>query len=124
MKDIQSREDIALFVNSFYQKIQVDVLLAPIFTEKIEPEAWPKHLETMTNFWASILLSEKNYNGNPFRHHISLKIDSTYFDRWIQLFEKTINEHFEGALAEETKLRANSIRHIFETKLNHIKHRN
>lgn len=121
MQDIKSREDIALFVNSFYQKIQDDDLLAPIFTQKIEPEAWPKHLDTMTNFWASILLSEKNYHGNPFRHHISLSIDGTHFDQWIKLFEQTINDNFDGPLAEETKLRANSIRHIFETKLNHIR---
>jgi hemoglobin len=45
--------------------------------------------------------------------HIQLnqkvRLDSTHFDRWKELFFQTIDEHFEGDKANEAKLRATNI---------------
>ena len=40
-----------------------------------------------------------------------------HFDRWLQLFEENIAEHFEGEVADHTEVRAKSIAHMFQSKL-------
>ncbi len=45
-KDIESREDIELLVNQFYNKVNQDTLLAPVFSHV----DWPNHLPIMYNF--------------------------------------------------------------------------
>ncbi len=42
-----------------------------------------------------------------------LPVNQTHFARWLQLFYKTLQENFEGFLAEEAKLRAANIARIF-----------
>lgn len=120
MEDIRSKEDIAFYVTTFYQKVQKDRLIGPIFAQRIESDQWPDHLDKMTNFWASVLFQERGYKGNPFQHHIRLQIGKPHFDRWIALFNQTISENFEGPKAEEAMMRASSIRKIFENKLNYL----
>ena len=113
MKDIASREDIVRLVDSFYEKVKADELLAP----KFQHLDWPKHLPVMYNFWSSMLLGDQSYQGNPFQKHISLSLQATLFDRWLNLFTQTIDEHFIGTKAEETKSRAQSIAGVWQHKL-------
>jgi hemoglobin len=113
MKDIANREDVVLFVNSFYEKVKTDELLAP----KFEHLDWPKHLPIMYNFWSSMLLGDQSYQGNPFQKHVALSIEAIHFDRWLKLFTQTIDEHFAGAKAEETKSRAQSIAGVWQHKM-------
>jgi len=47
-KDIQSREDVALLVNTFYPKVRENELLGPIFNTMIKD--WETHLELLTDF--------------------------------------------------------------------------
>ncbi|MGC1244127.1 MAG: group III truncated hemoglobin, partial [Chryseosolibacter sp.] len=58
--DIINREDIKLLVDSFYEKVQADALLAPVFNHV----DWPHHLPIMYNFWSSMLLGDQSYRGN------------------------------------------------------------
>lgn len=117
MKDISSINDIQLFVNSFYDKIREDTLLAPVFNSKITAEAWPAHLQRMYAFWNAILFAEKGFDGNPMRKHLSLPIDESHFSQWLRLFGQTIDENFRGEKAEEAKKRAASIAQIMNFKL-------
>ncbi|AOW20661.1 group III truncated hemoglobin [Urechidicola croceus] len=117
--DISTREDIKLMVDSFYNKVNEDEILSPIFND-FSKVNWETHLPRMYDFWGSILLAEGNYKGSPFLKHIPLPVDKTHFDRWIQLFNKNMDELFEGEMANATKLRAKSIAHIFQTKLEFI----
>lgn len=48
--DIITIDDIKHLVNSFYDKVRQDDLLADIFNNKIE-DRWPIHLEKMYRFW-------------------------------------------------------------------------
>jgi len=114
--DITSLEDIQVLVDSFYQKVQKDDLLAPVFGEQANVH-WEAHLPTMYDFWNKVLLGQGTYKGNPFQKHIPLKIESAHFERWVSLFEDTIDTNFSGQKANEAKLRANTIAHIFQTKL-------
>ncbi|UII30482.1 group III truncated hemoglobin [Fulvivirga ulvae] len=115
-KEIQSREEIKQMVDSFYAKVNEDELLAPVFND-FAGVNWEKHLPVMYDFWSTVLLGEMSYKGNPFLKHIPLPVDRKHFDRWLNLFLETIDEHFTGNIAEEAKHRARSIAGIFQHKL-------
>lgn len=121
MADILSTQDIENLVNTFYNNIKKDELLAPIFALRISDEQWPIHLEKMYRFWGSLLLHTQNYSGSPFDKHVGLPIDGTHFQHWIELFFKTIDELFEGDVANTAKERAANIARIFEFKLASLK---
>jgi hemoglobin len=117
-QDIQTRKDVETLVGLFYNKVRPDELLGPIFNYHIPTEAeWSEHLQTMNNFWETVLFSKSAYRGNPFPKHINLDIDPRHFERWIILFEKTVDENFSGNQAEGIKKRARLLRQIFEAKL-------
>ena len=120
MKDIENKEDIKVFVNGFYDKVREDELLAPVFASRIPDENWGMHLEKMYGFWNTILFFQKEYKGNPFAKHIGLGATKIHFDRWVALFQKTIDENFSGPHAEEAKMRGDRMAQIFQVKLAHI----
>ncbi|GHN00307.1 hypothetical protein WSM22_17960 [Cytophagales bacterium WSM2-2] len=111
--DIETRDHVIILVNSFYEKVKSDLLLAPVFRDV----DWPNHLPVMYDFWSSMLLGDRSYFGNPLKKHLPLKINSEHFERWLLLFKATINEHFTGDKAEETKMRAESIAAVFQFKM-------
>lgn len=111
--DIINRDDVKILVDSFYDKVQADELLGPIFSHV----DWPHHLPVMYNFWSSILLGDQSYNGNPLQKHIPLPLTQQHFSQWLHLFHKTIDEHFSGEKATEAKMRAQSIAGIFQVKM-------
>lgn len=113
MGDILNRRDIEKLVNLFYKNVQSDDLLAPVFAHV----DWTAHLPIMYNFWASLLLGERSYQGNPFQKHVALEIDATHFDRWLQVFITTVDENFSGEKATEIKDRATNIARLFQHKL-------
>ncbi len=103
-------------VDSFYQKVQKDALLAPVFGDQANVH-WESHLPTMYSFWEKVLLGQGDYRGNPFQKHIPLKVETAHFTQWVSLFEQTVDDNFVGPTAEDAKLRANTIAHIFRSKL-------
>ncbi len=119
-KDIKSIEDIKLLVNKFYDKVNNDDLLKWIFNDLSKVD-WKTHLPVMYDFWSSILLGTKVYKGQPFDVHLYLPVDKKHFDRWVKLFEESVDENFDGLIAKEAKLRANTISEIFQHKIKVIK---
>ncbi len=119
-KDITDREDIKTFVDQFYSKVLKDDLIGYIFTE-IAQISLEQHMPVMYDFWESILLNATAYKGNPMQIHLALddKVTLTkdHFDRWLTLFNDTINEHFKGEKAELVKTRALSIATMMQIKL-------
>ena len=120
LREIQTPEDIKELVDAFYDKVNEDELLSPVFND-FAGVNWKKHLPVMYSFWNSMLLGDFTYKGNPFLKHIPLPIEKIHFDRWLQLFLETIEEHFTGEKAEEAKQRAASIAGIFQYKLDLMK---
>ena len=57
------------------------------------------------------------YHGRPFPKHLPLPIGAAHFQRWLALFEATVNERFAGPKAEEAKVRARGIATLFEHRL-------
>ncbi|MFM6975880.1 MAG: group III truncated hemoglobin [Sphingobacteriaceae bacterium] len=120
-RDIETRADIELMVDTFYEKVKDDDLIGPIFNTRIAPDAWPKHLERMYTFWTTILLSQPGYSGNPFDKHRDMPIEQAHFDRWVSLFKNIIDLLFEGPVAKEAKYRADLMGHLFLAKLTKLR---
>lgn len=114
-KQIETIEDIRLLVDSFYDKVRQDQILAPVFSEKIQD--WPPHLDKMYRFWQSILLEQHTYNGAPFLKHVMLPIGQEHFNRWLALFYETVDSLFSGGKAQEAKFRATRIADVFQFKM-------
>lgn len=109
MKTIQNRSDVNQLVNLFYAKIRKDELLGPIFNKHIANEQWPEHLEKLTDFWETNLFGIPKFKGNPTAKHrnvdsgLNHSISQLHFGKWLQLWFETINELFEGDLADHAK---------------------
>ncbi len=118
--DIKDLEDIKLLVNTFYDAIRKDELLAGIFNGKIE-DRWPEHLDKMYRFWQTVLLGEHTYYGSPFVPHAKLPVDLVHFEQWLALFDKTVDELFEGEKATRAKWQGQRMAEMFHTKIEHYK---
>ncbi|WP_224997652.1 group III truncated hemoglobin [Cesiribacter sp. SM1] len=115
-KDITTPGDIRLLVNTFYDKVQADPQLGPVFNE-VANVNWSTHLPIMYTFWENLLLGSARYTGRPFPKHAPLPINTQHFLQWINLFEATVNELFSGEKAEEAKGRARAIALVFMGKM-------
>ena len=120
MDDIKTFEDISLVVDVFYDRVRKDPLLGPVFMERITG-SWEPHLQTMRNFWYTVLFAQAAYRGNPFMKHINLPVQAMHFERWIQLFHQTIDELFTGSVADDAKQKAVKMGLLFQSKLNEIR---
>ena len=118
-KDIEGIEDIKVLVDIFYDKVAKDELLAPIFNFRLS-SYWQPHLEKMYSFWNAALFGQKGYAGNPFAKHATMKLTAEHFNRWISMFNETIDEHFEGPVADDARKRASIMADNFARRLLNI----
>lgn len=65
LQDLKDIKDVQLMVDTFYETIRKDDLLADIFNKVIQ-DKWPQHLEKMYRFWQTVLFDEHTYFGSPF----------------------------------------------------------
>ncbi len=106
--DLATRRDVELLVRTFYRAAAMDDLLGPVFAAAHVD--WSAHLATVTDFWMWQLLGVRGYEGNPLVAHRpahgATPFTNAHFERWLALFTETLDEHFEGAVAELAKARA------------------
>lgn len=122
-KDITTLDDIKLLVDSFYGKIRIDILLGGIFNGVIK-DRWPEHLEKMYTFWQTVLLEEHTYYGSPFLPHAKLPVDSEHFERWMMLFNETVDTFFEGEKATKAKWQGQRMAEMFLSKITYYRENN
>lgn len=119
-KDIESKEDIMILVNSFYNHVRRDKVLGPIFND-IAKIDWNAHLPKMYDFWETVLLHKASYKGNTLQVHLDLnntyKLLGSHFDHWLLLFKTTVNEFFEGPVAQVAINKADSIATVIQIKM-------
>jgi len=112
MSDIETRDDIELLVNEFYHLVKQDETIGYIFTEVAEVN-WDEHLPKMYSFWETVLLGVMSFKGNPMDKHIKLSkkthMQQVHFDAWLSLWNKTIDNHFVGEVADKAKQRGVNI---------------
>lgn len=120
MKEIKTIDDIILLVNSFYEKVNKDELLSPVFNNVAKID-WDAHLPIMYSFWSAVLFDTNTYKGQPISVHTNLPITKDHFIRWLKLFKGTVDENFTGEKADMAKSRADSIAEIFQLRLGLLK---
>jgi len=68
---------------------------------------WPAHLEKLSAFWSSVMLTTGRYKGQPMVAHMKHKsaIGPTMFDHWLGLWRETASEVLDdkGAAAVTAK---------------------
>ena len=103
--DLDSRARIECFVRDFYRDVAQDDLLGPVFAAAHVD--WPAHIATLTDFWVWQLLGERGYEGNPLRAHEPLHarrpLDTPQFERWLAIFDETVDRHWCGPVAQLAK---------------------
>lgn len=118
--DITNKPDIELLVNTFYDKVKTNKIIGHIFNDVAKVD-WEHHLPKMYSFWASLLLGEHSFSGNPMQKHIALSklttMSEVEFSEWLSLFIQTTDELFEGEKAEEAKIRAANIARLMLHKI-------
>src|ERR671912_250518 len=111
-RDIESRKDIEVFIDSFYEKVRKDIVIGYFFNDVAKVD-WKHHTPIICDFWESIIFQTGKFSGNPMVTHMKLHaispLTKSHFDRWKQLFRETIDQYFEGERAELAKQRADSI---------------
>lgn len=119
-KDIENRDDIVLLVNSFYDVVRDNKIIGPIFNSVVKVD-WDTHLPKMYSFWASLILGEQSYTGNPMIKHVALSkltsMTEVEFSEWLLLFNATVDRLFEGKNALEAKTRAANIARLMLHKI-------
>ena len=119
-KDITTRADIEYLIQCFYEKALIDTQIGFIFTDiaKIDLES---HLPHLFDFWENILLKPNGYKRNVLKVHVDLnekaKLSPAHFERWLDLFSTTVDDLFQGIIANSAKNKALSIATVMQTKL-------
>jgi hemoglobin len=120
LPDLTTPQDVRTLVDSFYERVNRDDLLAPVFNDFAHVD-WAAHLPKMYQFWESMLFGVGTYEGAPFPKHAVLPVRKEHFARWLALFVETVNAHFSGPKAEEAKGRAASIADTFAQRMGLLK---
>ena len=90
----------------FYDRVRSDPLLGPLFNDAVDD--WPEHLERLTAFWSSVMLTSGRYKGNPMLAHVRHKasINAAMFARWLALWAETTDEVMPPAAAAALQAKA------------------
>ncbi|MCS6760894.1 MAG: group III truncated hemoglobin [Candidatus Devosia symbiotica] len=84
---------IRMVVDRFYADTRRDPLIGSVFNRIIAPEAWPRHLSVIADFWSSMLLGTGRYVGRPMPKHMGIpELSDAHFQRWLALFRCTVDE--------------------------------
>ena len=113
MREIKGREEVKELVTTFYSSIKKDKLLGPIFLSMLTTEeSWDTHLDTLTDFRETNLFQVIKFHGNPMEAHqrtykqTGFEITQDHFYLWLMLWNKTVDELFEGDKARLAKEKA------------------
>ncbi len=110
--DISNRDDIEKLVQHFYEKLESDAEIGYFFTEILSARK-DAHLSRVCDFWENVIFYTGEYEGSPLEIHRKIHqqhpTNQAHFNRWLQLFDETVNSLFEGPNAEKTKNHSRAI---------------
>ena len=120
VKDITTRKDIELLVNTFYDRLLADDNISYIFTDVAKLNI-KIHLPVIADFWESVLLNNNVYHNNTMKVHLDLNdktaLTARHFGIWLKHFNNTIDELFGGDIALLAKQRATSVATVMQIKI-------
>ncbi|MFT5733589.1 MAG: hemoglobin [Planctomycetota bacterium] len=109
LPDLSTPEEIDRLVRTFYDRVAVDDLLAPVFVDQAKVD-WEEHLPRLIGFWCQLELGISRYTFQPTQKHTELSNAISFraeqFQRWVDLFHGTIDTGWSGPHAESIKDRA------------------
>jgi hemoglobin len=120
LRDVEDRADCERLVRAFYSRALVDPVIGFIFVDvaRLDVEA---HVPQIASFWETILLGAHSYAGGAFAPHVALHMKvglrRGHFERWLWLWNKTVDELFAGERAELAKTHASRVAHAFHRRL-------
>lgn len=119
--DIKTREDIAIFLRVFYEKVLQDETIGIIFTKVVKMN-WEHHIPLITDFWETILLDNPVYKKNAMEVHYQLNerfpLEPEHFVAWLSIFNSTLDAMYVGEVSERAKKRAAGIAGLMQFKIN------
>ena len=95
--DVLAIAGIERLVDRFYDRVQLDPVLGPIFNPAVDD--WAQHKRTLVSFWSSVALRSGTYRGNPMAAHRPHPIEAAHFDHWLALWRDTADEVLSPAHA-------------------------
>ncbi len=121
--DITNRADCERLVRAFYGRALVDPIIGFIFTDVAELDL-EAHVPRIASFWETVLLEARTYSGGAFRPHAELnervQLRAGHFQRWLALWDETVDELFEGERAELAKAHARRVAQAFYARLREL----
>ena len=118
MTDIINRNDIENLVTKFYESVNKDPLLAPIFEMPVDE--WQKHLARAVNFWENWLFQTGSYTGGMMWVHSETnqkhRLTTERFEHWLIIWMTTVDDLFVGEKATFVKKKALEIAEIMNAK--------
>jgi hemoglobin len=108
---------IQALVHGFYAEVRRDPLLGPVF-ERALAGHWDAHLAKLCDFWSSVLLATRRFDGRPMAVHARLpEIEAAHFARWLDLFGQTADAVCPPDAAALFKAKAAMIGHSLQLGL-------
>ncbi|MGZ4683158.1 MAG: group III truncated hemoglobin [Acidimicrobiales bacterium] len=118
--DLDRPDEVAEMVRRFYAEVAQDDVLGPMFNDVARVD-WSEHLPKLTAFWCRALFGMDGYEGNPFRAHQLVdareRFTPVHFERWIELFEDTVDEGWVGPNADKVKAIAANVARVHRQQL-------
>jgi hemoglobin len=110
--DVADRADIEALLRRFYGRVMFDDTLGGPFTE-LRIKGLDSHIPVMADFWETVLFRAGLYRGSALhahRHvHHQTPLSDRHFVRWLTVWNATVDEMFEGPIAERAKVQGTRI---------------
>lgn len=120
MTDLASRADVEELLKRFYGRVFVDDVLAEPFME-LRAKGLESHLAVMCDFWETVLFRAGLYHGSALVVHRQLddrhSLSVNHFVRWLQGWNATVDEMYQGPVAERAKIHAARIAKAMHRRL-------
>ena len=107
-------EDLPVVLESFYDALEDDPLLAHYFADLDMVE----HIPRIAAFWSTILFGTRRYSDNAFAPHQRLEgLEARHFARWVETLEAIVDARFSGPKADEMKSTAHRIAYSMQLRM-------
>jgi truncated hemoglobin YjbI len=109
-RDLDTADQILEMVTRQYVDVVQDELLEPYFNFTPGFIDWQGHIESVSDYWCHVLLYAPGYDIDVIEAHRTLHDTDAFtpelFDRWLDVFNNTIDDGWTGPHAEHAKKKA------------------
>lgn len=110
--DTITEDNLQVFTKAFYDAVQEDDLLGPVFHARIgtTDEDWAPHMERVNQFWSSLLLNKGTFKGKMVPIHNQIpNLETEHFKRWMEIFMATVNTYYATSPSLDLMIKAQTV---------------